>query len=174
MSQQEYKQAKSWANVISPATQICFDARPGYDDTDFFASVSQALKAKLDRTTQKSLNDEPGVLEALTTPFFQETSFAFDVKKEVADKEPGERGKKLKTIWEFGGYKKTQPIYTALQDLISKNPADDRLQALSDDIEALATELPDDLKVQFGLSDDEGIDSVCALVKAAENIEPVS
>ena len=98
MSQQEFKQAKSWANIISTATGICFDARPNYDDTDFFASVSQALKAKLDRTTQKSLNDEPGVLEALATPFFQETSFAFDVAKEVADKEPGERGKKLKTI----------------------------------------------------------------------------
>ncbi len=149
MSESAFSQANKWANLIGMATKICFERRPDLDSTPFFASTSQAMKARLDHTTQRKLVDGPSILQDLVRPFFEETKYAYDVKTQVPASESSKRYKMIEA-WEHGGVRTTQPIYTALQEQIEQRPLDTELVELRGCIEALASELPQDLKEKFG------------------------
>lgn len=175
MSADHFQQAKSWVTLIDDAVKLCFDERERIEDTEFFASVSQALKAKLDHSGQKGIVDGENVLEDLVRPFLQETSYAFDIKKEVPSDEEGRRGKKLKTVWEHGGYRSVKPVYSSLQDAIEQFPEINGLQSLSDRIEELTKQLPLELKSDSDLQGAlAGILDLSELDQDEERPEPVS
>lgn len=140
------EQAQAWAGLITRCTKVAMDYDSG---NPFFAATAQAVKAKLGNTEavggKNRINDNPGVLTALVTPFFQETSYptAIAVEKPI---EEGSRKTKPEIIYEDGPNKTAPTIYGALQELIAADPENETLVTLFDDIEAQATKLPIEVK----------------------------